>query len=558
MTRTDHTGGFRFLWKSMNGRKIRLFLALAGLTFVTLASLVYPWLLKLMVDRFSGRGPSGVSVDALCLVLLAVFTASSIIGYFQQKEMRLLGSRLRNTVRISLYESLLSRPMEFHRASRVGELSSRATEDIGKLQVAFSGILSPLFQNALFVAGCLVLMAVLNWVATLLVIALVALPVPLLYALSRRIRRLSAGSRADHAAANAYLSETLVAIREIKAFVREKLEVARYGRLLDRALATEVQLTKLQGKADQAIYLLFSAALLGIFYAGTRQTFLPAWSIGDVIAFYFYSYTMTMAVLSIGRTYLVYQEFSGSLGRVRELFVPEQPTGTHSGPVAGGVEFRSVAFSYDHLRPVLTNVSLSLKPGRWLLVTGTSGSGKSTMASLLPRFIRPDAGSIFVDGVELGSWNIVTLRRQIGSVGQDPMLLSVTLRENILFADLHATEEQLARALRVSCLDDLVEALPNGLETPVGERGYTLSSGQKARVAIARAIVHNPPILILDEANSALEVDLERRLWANLAEDRGGQTTIIFSHHTENLPGICMTARLCEGTLLMPAREVEP
>ncbi len=558
MTRADHTGGIRFLWKFLHGRKIRLLLALAGLTFVTLASLVYPWLLKLMVDRFSGRGPSGMSVDTLCLVLLAVFAASSLIGYFQQKEMRLLGSRLRNSVRISLYESLLSRPMEFHRASRVGELSSRATEDVGKLQVAFSGILSPLFQNTLFVAGCLVLMAVLNWVATLLVIALVALPVPLLDALSRRIRRLSAESRADHAAANAFLAETLVAIREIKAFVREKLEVARYALLLDSALATEVRLTKLQGKADQAVYLLFSGALLGIFYAGTRQTFFPAWSIGDVIAFYFYSYTMTMAILSIGRTYFAYQEFSGSLGRVRDLFVGDQTTGTHSGPIAGGVEFRSVAFSYDHLRPVLTNVSFSLQPGRWLLVTGTSGSGKSTMASLLPRFIQPEAGSIIVDGVELGSWNAVTLRRQIGYVGQDPMLLSGTLRENILFADLHASEEQLVRAVRVSCLDDLVESLPRGLETPVGERGYTLSSGQKARVAIARAIVHDPPILILDEANSALEPELERRLWANLAEDRGGKTTIIFSHHTENIHGNCAAARLCEGTLLPLAREVEP
>jgi ABC-type multidrug transport system fused ATPase/permease subunit len=513
-----------------------------------------------MVNRFGGQLPVDSTTSSLSFILFGVFGCSAVIGYYQQKEMRILGYRLRNVMRLALYDSLLRRPMSFHGRAQVGELSSRATEDLGNIHVVFSGILSPIFQNMLFIVGCIALMASLNWVATLLVLFLVALPVPALLMISKKIRRLSSETRSEHAGANAFLTESLAAMRDIKAFVREKLELRRYAGVLRRALAAEAEISSLNVKADQAVYLLFSVTLLGIFYFGTQPTFLGSWSLGDVIAFYFYSYTMTMAVLSVGRTYFAFQEFSGTLGRIMELLPDHEhadplPFRPYAERVTGKIEFKSVEFAYDAPRPVLRNISFTVHPGEWRLITGPSGSGKSTIANLLMGFVEPRTGNISVDDIPLGLWQEGPLRRQIGYVGQDPVLLHGTLRENILFADLQATEEQIQSAVFNACLEDVVESLPARLETLVGERGATLSAGQKARVALARALLHNPPVLLLDEANAAFEPELERRIWRNLARLRTGKTTIIFSHHVRNIPALYTASELRNGMLGKQSRQ---
>jgi ATP-binding cassette subfamily B protein len=553
----------RFLWSYIRPWKLRLAVALVGLGCVSLGSLIYPWLLRLMVDRFNGGTTSGMSIDALAGTLLGVFTVSSVVGYYQQKEMRMLGYRLRNAVRISLYRSLLEQPMSFHRQSQVGEISARATEDLARLQSFFSGIVSPAFQNALFIAGCITMMAQLNGVATVLLTALLALPIPFLVSFSKTISRLAATSQEHHARANALLTQSLVAIREIKAFCRSRLEERRYTQMLERALDTEAELSASHIKIDQGVYLLFSVALLGIFYAGTRRTSFLAWSLGDIIAFYFYSYTMTMALLSVGRTYFTYQEFAGNLGRVMELLPQEgallpPPALSYRGPATGKIEFSAVAFSYERARPLLRNITMTLEAGEWHLITGPSGSGKSTLCGLLLGFSEVQEGTIRVDDVPLGAWQEESLRRHIGYVGQDALLLEGTLRENICFLDALATEGQLAHALTVACLDELIRSLPEGLETWIGERGVTLSAGQKARVAIARAILHDPAILILDEANAMLEADLEKRLWGSLARERARKTTIIFSHHREHIPEVASAQRLCDGALWPLETEIEP
>jgi ABC-type bacteriocin/lantibiotic exporter with double-glycine peptidase domain len=188
------------------------------------------------------------------------------------------------------------------------------------------------------------------------------------------------------------------------------------------------------------------------------------------------------------------------------------------------------------MRNVLEDASFSVDHGEWQIITGPSGGGKSTLANLIMGFYRADSGSIRVSGVPIERWDKKSLRSQIGYVGQDPVLFHGTLRDNITFACSGGPSDGLSRAIEQSCLDDLVDSLPDGLDTLIGERGYTLSGGQKSRVAIARAIILDPPLLILDEANAMLESELEIRLWNNLAGIRGSKTTIIISHHCENIP----------------------
>ena len=542
------------LWPYARQWQLRIGLALAGLTIVSLTSLVYPWLLKLMVDRLSGRVDSPFNMTMLFSLLLLLFVIASVVGYYQQKEMKMLGLRLRNRLRIALYERLLARPMVTLRQIQVGEISSRATEDIGRLQTVFSNLLAPAFQNLLFIGGCLFLMASLSRPATLLVLCLVFMLIPLIYVLGKKIRHKSSLSQADHAHANAFFEESLVAIREIKAFGREKLEVRRYSSLLTHALENETAASIMQVKVNQIIYALFSGALLLIFFAGMSGVMFPVWSTGDVVAFYFYSYTMTMAILSLGRISLSYQEFAGALERVVELLEDGQqhepaPDTPHTSAIRGRVVFDGIVFSYEPQKPVLNNLSLVVNAGEWYLITGPSGSGKSTLAGLLMGFSRPQHGMITIDNIPLAQWHPRTLRRQIGYVGQDPMLVHGTLRENICFLDAPVTDEQLHHAITLSCLDELLHSGTVGLDTVVGERGYTLSAGQKVRVAIARAILHAPSILILDEANAGLEPELEERLWRNLAGSRGDKTTIILSHHFEHIPEIYRAGELRNGLL---------
>jgi len=542
------------LWPYARQWQLRIGLALAGLTIVSLTSLVYPWLLKLMVDRLSGRVDSPFNMTMLFSLLLLLFVIASVVGYYQQKEMKMLGLRLRNRLRIALYERLLARPMVTLRQIQVGEISSRATEDIGRLQTVFSNLLAPAFQNLLFIGGCLFLMASLSRPATLLVLCLVFMLIPLIYVLGKKIRHKSSLSQADHAHANAFFEESLVAIREIKAFGREKLEVRRYSSLLTHALENETAASIMQVKVNQIIYALFSGALLLIFFAGMSGMMFPVWSTGDVVAFYFYSYTMTMAILSLGRISLSYQEFAGALERVVELLEDGQqhepaPDTPHTSAIRGRVVFDGIVFSYEPQKPVLNNLSLVVNAGEWYLITGPSGSGKSTLAGLLMGFSRPQHGMITIDNIPLAQWHPRTLRRQIGYVGQDPMLVHGTLRENICFLDAPVTDEQLHHAITLSCLDELLHSGTVGLDTVVGERGYTLSAGQKVRVAIARAILHAPSILILDEANAGLEPELEERLWRNLAGSRGDKTTIILSHHFEHIPEIYRAGELRNGLL---------
>jgi ATP-binding cassette, subfamily B, bacterial len=544
----------RFLWTYASKWKIQILLSMAALTFVSFTSLLYPWLVKHLVDQFSSGATGDGTARTLAGALVAVLIVSTVLGHYQQTRMNALGILLRNDLRLALYRSLLSQPIGFYKENRVGELSAVAAEEVAKVQPLFSNFLSPLYQNTLFVLGCISLMLYLNLFATLFVLLVMILPLPYILHASRRIPFLSAETQKSHGHAHAFFEEALVAIREVKGFLRERIELRRYSGVLENGMKSELAGSSLRVKISQAVYFLLSMVLLAVFYAGASKTLFPGWSIGGLIAFYFYAYMMTMSVISVERIYLTYQNIAGALDRLMTLLPPiEQQQDTLPTPlpqpILGKIEFHNVDFGYTVDHPVLQNVSFVIEPGTWALVTGPSGSGKSTVMSLIMGFYETQHGRILIDGIEVNTTSTNALRRTIGFVGQDPLLLHGTLQENIAFAEASVTNEQVQEALRIACLLDLVRELPNGLQTIVGERGFTLSGGQKVRVAIARAIVFDPPILILDEANAMLESGLERQLWANLLECRKDKTTLILTHHAENIPRVDQQLRLEEGTI---------
>jgi ATP-binding cassette subfamily B protein len=528
--------------------------SLAALSLVSFTSLLYPWLVKHLVDQFSTGSTGDDTPEKLGVAIIGVLITSTLLGYYQQTRMNTLGILLRNDLRLALYRSLLNQPLNFYRQNLVGELSAVATEEIAKVQPLFSQFLAPLVQNTLFVLGCIALMLYLNWLATLFVLLVMVLPLPYILRSSKRIPHLSAETREFQGHANAFFEETLVAIREIKGFMREKLELKRYSDVLANGTKSELAASSLRVRISQAVYLLLSMVLLTVFYAGASKNLFPDWTVGGLIAFYFYAYMMTMAIIAVERIYLTYQNIAGALDRLMSLLPPfEQEVSDTAvalpSPIRGKIQFENVNFAYTSDRTVLRDVSFELEPGLWTLVTGPSGSGKSTLLNLMMGFYEPQHGRILIDGIQLNKNTVRTLRRVIGFVGQDPLLLHGSLRENIAFTEASITDQQMQKTLKIACLSDLVRELPDGLETTVGERGYTLSGGQKCRVAIARAIICEPAILLLDEANAMLEPDLERQLWDNLMESRKDKTTIILTHHPANIPRVDMQLHLADGTV---------
>ena len=548
-----HLNRVSFLWSYTSPWKWEILLSLFALTFVSFTTLIYPWLLKLMVDQFSGQSIVHADVSMIMVALALLFLLSTLLGYYQQLTMHSLGYRLRNAVRIDLYQHLLERPMAFHRNQQVGELSARATEDVGKLQAIFVSLVAPVYQNLLIVAGGLALSILLNWAAALILVFFMTVPIPFVLRYSHRIRALGAKSQADHARANAHLEESLVAIREVKAFAREESEVKRYSGFLRDAFRNEVSASKMVIRGNQAAYFLLSAMLLTTFYLAAVSA-MPNWTLGSMVAFYFYAYTMAMALLSIGRIYLTYQSVTGALDRIVELLTPQEQIRTPTPWVdeklaAGTVEFSEVSFGYSEGKEILHEVSFSIEDGTWAVIGGPSGSGKSTIASLIMSFYDPLAGDIKIGGHSIKNWNKKTLRGQIGYVGQDPLLFHGSIRENLLVAGRIVRDKEIEEVLRTTCLKDTIAELSHGVDTIVGERGYTLSGGQKARVAIARALLFDPIILILDEPNTMLEEKLEIELWKNLAAERQNRTTIILTHHATHIPPNYKSLRIEHGMI---------
>ncbi|MEW6512099.1 MAG: ABC transporter ATP-binding protein [Bacteroidota bacterium] len=547
------SGRIAFLWSFARPWRGRIAWCMAAVFFVSAASLLYPWLLKLMADRLSGTG-RGPDPGLVAIVLVLVFLASSVAGYVQQVELQTLGYRLRNALRVEFFSMLLRRPLNFFGRERAGELSSRAMEDFSRLQPIFANLLAPFLQNGLVMAGCLIAMASLNFPGATIVLLLMVIPLPSAVVFSRRITALFGTSTALHAESNALLEESIVGIRDVKAFGREKRHAHRYAEMQGAALEAERSASRIHVGVTQSVTFLMSILLVSIFFMGTADGRIPDTGIGDMIAFYFYAYTFLMAAIAAGRVFLTYRGIAGAFERSHRLMCEAPPppvlrdADAHL-PVKGRLEVKEVHFAYDGGPSVLNGASLAVEPGETLLLTGPSGSGKSTLGNLIIGLLTPAEGEIRIGGHPLTLFSSEALLRGIGYAGQDPVLFRASARENIEWGGAGTDDERLREVLAITALDDVMKKLPQGLETVIGERGVTLSGGEKARFAIARAIMHRPPLLLLDEVNAMLGERIERHVWRALLRDRNGLTTIIMSHHHEYLPRGYRVVALRDGRL---------
>jgi len=512
----------------------RLLLVLAVSLVSTALSLAQPYIAKLLIDDalLQRNVEALAAVAALMVVVTVLGFALNILSSFRYVR---VSAEVLFDMRLALYRHLQALSPRYYARARLGDIVSRINNDIGEIQrVAADSILS-LLASVLFLAGSVTMMVWLNWRLFLLSVALVPLSVVALRRCQRRLTGQVQRLRELSAAIGSFLIETLLGMRLVVTSNAQAHEVARFREhnagFIDALLAMQLT-SSLSGALPGAILTLSTAA---VFLYGGKLVIDGALTIGALVAFMAYHLRLLAPVQNLMGLYTSLATARVSLGRVFELLdtpaeVSERPGALPLGKVRGEVVFEGVTLRHDRETTVLNNVSFRVPAGALCAVVGPSGVGKSTIADLLLRLYDPDAGVIKLDGGDLRQLRLADLRREVSLVEQSPFLFHASIAENIAYARPEAAQEEIVAAAQGAAIHDFIAALPDGYETIAGERGLALSAGERQRIAIARALLRRPAVLVLDEPTASLDPASERSVAETLSKLLRGRTAIVITH----------------------------
>jgi ATP-binding cassette subfamily B protein len=534
-------------------RRLTLVLVLSLLS--TGLSLLLPYLSKGLIDRaLLGRD------SAALFRILGLFVAITVVSFLFN-----LASGLRYTrvsaeilfdMRVALYRHLQSLSPRFYARTRMGEIVSRINNDIGEIQRIAAETALAWVGNVLFLAGSV---AALLWLDARLFLLSVALLPASVWALTYYRKRLEgkvATLRQASADIGSFLIETLQGMKLVVTSNAQSREIERFRRKNQTFIDALMSMQLLSYLSGGLPGLILSGSTLLVFLYGGHLVIERALTLGTFVAFLSYQMRLFPPVQSLMGLYASIASARVSLARVNQIFetvpeVVESPNAAHLPAVRGDIAFEGVSFTFDRSGPVLDEVDFTLCAGETLAIVGPSGSGKSTIADLLLRLLDPDRGVVRLDGRDLRDLRLADLRRHIVLVDQEPFIFHATMAENLRYARPDATPAELERAARAAGIHDFIAALPQAYDTPLGERGATLSAGERQRIAIARAFLANPAVLVLDEPTASLDPASERQVVAGYQAIMAGRTTILITHRLD------LAARADRVIVLDGARIVE-
>jgi subfamily B ATP-binding cassette protein MsbA len=546
------------LWPRIRPYRGSLALALLALTASAAITLAFPKFGGALLDAaFESRDRT--LLDRIALGLFLLFVVQALLNYAQTYLLTATGERAVAGLRRDLFTKLLDLPPGFFADRRTGELTSRLTADVAMLQGAMSTQIAELARQVMTLVGSLVLLTISQPRLTLTAIGVAPLVIGIAVYFGRRLRKMSTGLQDLVADANGQAEEALSQIRTVQSFVQGPAEVRRYGAKIDTLVMTALRRAHVRGIFFGAITLAVFGGIVVVLWQGGRQVLDGQLSQGDLIQFILYTMFIAGAIGGLVSFTSQYQEAVGAAQRVFELLEtdpairdPETPLPLHR-PVRGEVRFEGVSFRYrdEGETPwALREVDLELRPGQVVALVGPSGAGKTTMASLLPRFWDVTEGRILLDGVDLRQLALAELRGALGVVPQEPALFSGTIRDNIAYARPEASEADVVAAARAAHAEEFIERLPERYDTVVGERGVKLSGGQRQRIAIARVILKDPAVLVLDEATSSLDTASERLVEEALERLLVGRTTLIIAHRLSTVQRADLIVVLEQGAIV--------
>lgn len=513
-----------------------LFLLLTGGT-----ALAFPKLMGMLIDCVKNKDVDQANTIALGLVVILFF--QSIFSFFRLSLFINFTEHTLANLRLALYSNLVKLPMSFFSQKRVGELNSRISSDISQIQDTLTSTIAEFLRQFILIVGGVLLLANESIKLTLLMLSVVPLVAIAAVIFGRFIRKYSKNVQDKVAESQVIVEETMQGITIVKAFANEWYEIARYNGKIKEVVKIAIKGGKYRGYfASFIIFCLFGAIVAVVWY-GVRLSISGEMSVGQLISFVLYSTFVGASFGGIAELYAQIQKAIGATERVFELLdeTPERINSTQNAgkdqKIKGNVTFKNVAFSYHSRKEVkvLKDVSFTANYGQKIAIVGPSGTGKSTIASLLLRFYNIDEGEILVDGTNIYDYDLEKLRGNMSIVPQDVILFGGTIKENIAYGKPNATDEEILNAARQANAYNFIESFPEKFETIVGERGIKLSGGQRQRIAIARALLKNPSILILDEATSSLDSESEKLVQEALEILMEGRTSIIIAHRLSTI-----------------------
>lgn len=539
MKRYNSWQGYKRLLRFILPYKKCLVVAVICMAFSGASNVVVPWLIKDVIDKVLANKDI-YTLNLIVIGILALFFARGFFYFGERYLMSYVGQKIVNDIREALYRHLQKLSLSYFDKRKTGNIMSNLTNDVTALQTAIAGNLISFVQEAVILIGSLGSMLLLYWKLTLLTLVIVPLVVFTIRFFGSRLR--GAGHRVQGKMADitALLEESVSGIRIIRSFNREEFEIERFMEQNDSnfwALMSTVRLTAL---LTPFIQFFAAIAVTAIIWYGGMSVIDGEMTAGSLIAFLIYAINLANPVRRISEIYGDIQKSLAAADRVFETLdtepdVKEKPDAIELPKVQGEICFNHVNFSYDEDHPALIDFNLDVKPGEVVALVGPSGAGKSTVTNLLPRFYDVTDGSITIDGTDIRDVTFSSLRQQIGLVPQETMLFNASIRENILYGRLDATDEEIELAAKAANAEEFILQLPQGYDTLVGDRGNSLSGGQRQRIAIARAILKDPRILILDEATSALDTESEKIVQVALERLMEGRTSIVIAHRLSTI-----------------------
>ena len=535
---------FKTLFKFTLPYRKPLLVTVVSMILLVGVQLFAPWFIRELIGTVRTGSSDALSsglVTRLALLALAIYAARAGLEFLRSYMAHVAGWGVVADVRVALYRHLQRMSLHYYEDKQTGQLMSRVVNDSDLLEKLIAHAVPDVLVNVLTLVGVSTMLLTMNAQLTLLTLVPIPLIILAMRGFAKYVRPAFRERQAELGELNAILQDNLSGIREIKTFTRERTESDRIGVRIENYKRSLLHALRLLATFEPFVHFASALGVVVVIYFGGRLALGGELPIEDLVAFFLYLELFYQPVRHLSHAWEAIQEALAGAERVSELLTEEpdivdQPDAIeYPGRARGKIIFDNVSFSYLTDQPVLRNINLKIPAASVVALVGPTGVGKSTLASLVPRFYDVNKGRISLDGQDIRELTIESLRRQISIVLQDVFLFHGTVRENILFGRPGAADEEMKEAARVANAVEFIDKLPDGYDTVIGERGVKLSGGQKQRLAIARAVLKDAPILILDEATSSVDTETELLIQQALERLMEGRTTLMIAHRLSTI-----------------------
>lgn len=522
----------------------QLVITMASMLILVGAQLLIPWIIQRLIALVTEQQMSPETMDIvkqLTLIALIAFVARGVVQFLRSYMAHIAGWGVVSDARKFVYEHIQKLSLHFYEDKQTGQLMSRVVNDTDLFERMISHAIPDILINVITFIGITIVLATINWRLTLYSMAPIPLIILALLAFSKFVRPAFRHRQQQVGELNAVLNDSIAGIREIKAFNREDDQLERVEVGIENYRASLLNALRLMAIFQPFIDLSTSIGQLIVIFFGGRMALQGVLSVANLVAFFLYLEMFYQPIRALGMSWEHIQESMAGFDRVEELLSEKPDVTNPQNPqplprnLQGNIKFENVSFSYNGSDKVLENINLDIPASKVIALVGPTGVGKSTLVSLIPRFYDVDTGSIKLDGIDIRELNVDDLRRKISIVLQDVFLFHGSVKENLLFGNPQATDEEIIEAAKIANAHEFIASLPEGYNTIIGERGVKLSGGQRQRISIARAVLKNTPILILDEATSSVDTETELLIQQALERLMKGRTTIIIAHRLSTI-----------------------